>query len=473
MNRFWSRPGLLLFGLALALRLAWIQTSWIANGPALAYPDETLHWQLARNLVTRGEMRSDDGRYAARMPLYPLFLAPMAVLGDEIGVWTARIAQAIAGALTVALVARWAAGSLGRTAASVAGILAAIDPFGVFFSNLLLSETPFTLAAVAFAYATWRAACAGRSGARDVGPSHHECNHSREPSRRSDQPGSDSLGSVQPGLDRPGSDRPESDRPGSECCRSDGPALVTHAPCLVALVLLGPTLVLTRQSALGWVMLAWVWLAVRSRSWLIGTRRVLLCGTVLAATMLPWGMRNLSVIGDWAWLSSNSGLTLYDALGPQADGSSDQSFLANMPELATLGEAQRDRELHRLALESLAQDPLRVVRLAGAKLLRTWSLRPNVETHRGGIVATISAAFMIVVLAAALAGVLRRRRDGAWLAALLLPIAYFTLLHCVYVGSVRYRVPVMPMIELLAAGAISAPFRAARAANLSTGIAGN
>ena len=48
---------------------------------------------------------------------------------------------------------------------------------------------------------------------------------------------------------------------------------------------------------------------------------------------------------------------------------------------------------------------------------------------------------------------------GAWhlrarwraLSWLLLPVAYFTLLHLVFVGSVRYRVPVMPLVEILAA----------------------
>jgi hypothetical protein len=43
-----------------------------------------------------------------------------------------------------------------------------------------------------------------------------------------------------------------------------------------------------------------------------------------------------------------------------------------------------------------------------------------------------------------------RRSIGAWLL-LLTPVAAFTALHMVYVGSVRYRVPVMPFIMVLSA----------------------
>ena len=34
-----------------------------------------------------------------------------------------------------------------------------------------------------------------------------------------------------------------------------------------------------------------------------------------------------------------------------------------------------------------------------------------------------------------------------------LPVIYFTLVHCAFIGSLRYRVPLMPFVEIAAATA--------------------
>jgi hypothetical protein len=185
--------------------------------------------------------------------------------------------------------------------------------------------------------------------------------------------------------------------------------------------------------------------------------RALLIGLLLS----PWGMRNVAVLGDFAWLSANGGVTLYDAQGPQADGSSDQSFLKNMPQLAGLSEIELDRALGRLAVEQMQSDPLRVLQLAWVKLLRMWNPLPNVAEYRGGLTAWIGAAYTVAVLALALwaAGLsLRQRsrpRSTRLQFQLWLPVAVFTLLHCIYIGSVRYRVPLMPMLAISAAAVVA------------------
>ncbi len=385
--------GLLVFACALLLRIGWVQLDWLRGGAALQFPDETLHWQLATNLVSHGQMRSDDGRYAPRMPLYQVLLAPAAALGETWGVLAARLLQALCGAATAWLVFIFARVATSEPAAIAAGMLAALDPFALYLTKLLLSETLFTLAALLFAYWTWLAL------------------------RR--------RGGVRPTL-------------------------------LCGLALLGPILVLTRQSALGWVLLSGLWVVCRAPSAAAGARRAALLASAFVLLLLPWGLRNRAVIGDFAWLSANSGLTLYDALGPQADGSSNQSFLATMPELASLGETQRDRELQRRALAAAWNDPERVLALAPTKFLRTWSLTPNADGFRAGPQALLSAAFMLIVLAAATVGLWCLRRERLLLGVLLLPVVYFTLLHCVYIGSVRYRAPIMPLVEILASASLLA-----------------
>jgi len=391
------RPGLgwLLCGAALALRAAWIVYRWGHCGPHLDYPDEELHWQLATHLVRDGVLVTDDGRFAARMPLYPLFLALFAGLGSS-GILLARLAQAALGAGTVGLAYRLAGAVSGRRAGAVAGVLVCCDPFAVFFSNLLLTEVPFTLLAMGFTACAWEwLAQAGRK-------------------RR----------------------------------------------VLLGLALLGALLVLTRPAAIGWVVL--LWLLLTCLTWRSDRRRralpLLVCPILLAALLFPWGLRNQAVLGSWAWLSTNGGVTLYDAQGPQADGSSNQAFLREMPALQGLDEVALDRTLTRLALQQMRADPLRVVRLAGIKLIRTWSLTPNVAEYRTGFAAYVGAAYTLVVLVGAAIGTLRGIRErraapgrSAWYVLIWLPVAYFTLIHCVYVGSVRYRAPLMPFLALGAA----------------------
>ncbi|MBI5866489.1 MAG: hypothetical protein HZB38_18630, partial [Planctomycetes bacterium] len=206
--------------------------------------------------------------------------------------------------------------------------------------------------------------------------------------------------------------------------------------------------------------------------------------SVVAMLILPWGVRNKLALGDFAWLSTNGGVTLYDAQGPQADGGSNQDFLRNMPHLRELSEVQQDRELARAAREQMLRDPGRVVELAWVKFRRTWNPLPNAAEFSGGAAAWCGAAFTVAVLLLAAAGLgvaisrdepprraadigqparrtMRRRavRHRAGLHALLsqlwLPVTAFTLLHCVYIGSVRYRVPLMPMLEIAAGAALA------------------
>ncbi len=394
-----------LCGAALALRAGWVVYRWTTHGSGFDYPDEDLHWQLATHLVRDGILATDDGRLAARMPLYPLLLAPCAALGST-GVLVARLMQTLFGAASVGVAYRLADAAFGRRAALAAGVLACCDPFGIFFANLLLTEVPFTLLALGLVACAWRFV-AGPGAGRGA---------------------------------------------------------------LIGLAVTGAAAALTRPSAVLWLPACWLlvaWLHPRRRS---AAPRLLLCPVVLGLALVPWGLRNRAVLGEYAWLSANGGVTLYDAQGPQADGSSNQAFLQALPELATLGEVARDRALARLAIAQMRADPARVLQLASTKFLRTWSLIPNVTEYRTGAAAFVGAAYTALLLLGAAAGLVRTARgtqaNACQLQALLwLPIVYFTLLHSVYVGSVRYRVPLMPLLAVAAASTLCSSDKRAFAAS--------
>jgi hypothetical protein len=391
LTRPWFSPIVLVVAAALLLRVAWVLMRWRQGGAALEFDDERLHWQLAVNLVRDGLLVSDDGRAAARMPAYPLYLAAFAGLG-ETGVLLARLGQALLGAACAGVACAWVRSAAGARAGLVAGVLVAVDPFGVFFCNLLLNEVAFSLMLLVTAACAWRVATANSGGIRGA---------------------------------------------------------VAGLACGAAAA------VMTRPEAglwLGACLLLLPLIARRRREALSGAATAAL---VAATCVAAWGARNQARLGVPVLLSTNGGVTLYDGHRPGADGGSDQSFLRQLSELEPLNEVQRDAWLHAAAVRRIRDDPWRALQLAGAKLVRTWSPIPNVAAYRSGAAAWGGAAFTVAVAGLALLGT-ARRRDARFLVLAWLPVVVFTLVSAVFVGSVRYRVPLMPLLCAVAGTAVIA-----------------
>lgn len=396
--------------LALVLRVGWVYYENSRHGGTLEWPDEDLHWQIATNLVEHGEYATDDGRRAARMPLYPLFLTLFSAAGES-GVAAARYSQAAISALATPVGVLLAMRGFGKRCGWIAGVLLACDPFSIYFCAKLLTESLFTTVAVILVALAWRRLDILRRvrGIHEVGY-FVRLEHSW----------------------------------------IEGPL------GWAAIGLLAAAAIMLRQSAVAWIAVFFLllWLAEGPRA--KPTAGLLVATAVILLSLLPWGLRNKKLLGDYEWLSANGGVTLYDAQGPQADGSSNQAFLAMMFELYGMSEVEQDRYLGRLALEQMRRDPLRVAKLAAVKFARTWNPLPNVAEYRGGAAAWAGAVYTIVVLLLSAIGVWksrrgRRRRASQLQDQLWLPVILFTLLHCVYIGSVRYRVPLMPFLAISAA----------------------
>jgi len=197
---------------------------------------------------------------------------------------------------------------------------------------------------------------------------------------------------------------------------------------------------------------------------LCGWRRALAAAVVSAAVvfavLLPWAMRNEGVLGQRVWLSTNGGITLYDGVHPAATGASDQRFVSQFSQLAQMTELERDQFFSRLAWEQICGEPGRVLRLALVKAGRTWSPLPLSDSFGRPLYVVAGLAWSLPVFGLALAGVVQAlRRKGAALAVgdvglLLLPMLLFTLMHAISVGSLRYRMPVEPLLAVLAAAAL-------------------
>ena len=388
------------FLLALGLRAGWgvYQLVRAEDPTTLEFPDEVQYWSTAQSLRAGEGLRDEFGFRATRMPLYPGLLALFTQ--TEHGVVYAKALHWVIGALAAAATA-WLAGTMfDRRAAWIAGLMLAFDPFMVFFSSLLLTETPFVTVLVLLWGTGWPILRAGGKG--------------------------------------------------------------VSAWRWLAVGLLSALCVYVRVSSLGLIV------TVVALWWIVGRcrRQVLLGGigvllTVVVA-LLPWALRNQRVTGHLCWLTHRGGISLYDGVGPQAQGDSNLGDIKQMPAVRGLDEVEWNRYFMDESVRAIRDDPGRILRLTVVKWSRMWNPLPNVETYRSPLVRLISAVWTLPTFAFAAAGAillgLRRREhaQGRALLWLISPALYLTALHGLFVGSVRYRLGAIPMLEVLAAVALVA-----------------
>ncbi len=388
----WRDLALVLFAALIARAgFGWVRFQRSADPASLEFPDEQQYWYIAGSLA-QGKGQCDEmGFRATRMPLYPGFLSLFS--GQNKGPQLAKASQWLIGALAAPLIAAVGIRIAGRRLGLLAGFIVAFDPFLIFFSSLLLTETITITALCGF----WLCL----AGALDS-------------------------------------------TTGNSIWKWLGVGVIA-AIC-----------VYLRESNLGLVIIT-ILLAVTALGWnksaLIGGGTAMIC---IFASLVPWAARNHAVIGEWCWLTTRGGISLYDGVGPQATGASDLGLVQRAGAAADLSETQWNQYFQREAWSAIRRDPVRIIRLAGTKFLRMWNPLPNVETYRSGYARWVSAVWAIPLFILALVGagrcILFHGRKGlVTVTFLLLPALYFSLLHSLYIGSVRYRLPAVPMLALLAA----------------------
>ena len=197
----------------------------------------------------------------------------------------------------------------------------------------------------------------------------------------------------------------------------------------------------------------------------------------LIVAMTPWWIRNARLSGRFVPTTLQVGASLYDGLNPQATGASNMELapepVKDLRRRAASGEVPRDAALEveldrrfRVAARAFARDnPARVARLAADKLRRIWNLWPN-EARFSGWPIRLAVLFTYVpVLALGAVGAARTIRRGWPYIMCWLPAVYFTVLHMIFVSSIRYRQPAMLGVIVLAAGVVGSWRKGAKTAN--------
>ena len=376
---------------------------WDARLPApqsFGLPDSESYWELGRQLARGGpyEFQSPERR-VFRAPGYPLLLAALFSMRSDASVFSARVLGALLGSATVAITVWWAARLFDRSTALFAGLLSTFYPGGIALSVFILSEALFC-PLMLLELALWTSALTAQRVAVSL----------------------------------------------TAAAAAGG---------------IGAAAALTRPSWLLFTPLAAVLGAVLYRR----PREILISAIVLLAlviAMAPWWIRNATVTGHFVPTTLQVGVSLADGLNSRADGSSN---LAPVGELEArerrrlLGEQlgpgeieyRLDQYLRRTALDWAAANPRAALRLAAIKVSRMWNIWPNEPMFRSLPLRLTVMASYVPILVLGLLGAWQFRFLGFPVVLAWLPAVYFTLVHAVFVGSIRYREPAMLALMVLAA----------------------
>lgn len=213
--------------------------------------------------------------------------------------------------------------------------------------------------------------------------------------------------------------------------------------------------VLIRPGFVPWIVVAFAAALFLPRtSWSVRWATAITMVAAFGAVMLPWVIRNHSITGHWVVTSLWSGPSLYDGLNPHADGSSDMQFIDDDNVMESMSEYEMNAYYQRMAMEFVREHPGRVIVLAGRKALRFLQPAPGLELAGWGLwVVTGGASILFLIFC--LAGIRSRMLGLPGLLVVLGPFFLFLMVHMVFVGSLRYRLPTEFPLAILAAAGLS------------------
>ena len=227
-------------------------------------------------------------------------------------------------------------------------------------------------------------------------------------------------------------------------------------------------LALTRSNYLLIAPLFTLWL-VFARQW----RRALPMLAVWALTLLPWGIRNTVVHGQWMLTSSDGAMAFViyndrEMIRRQLTGESEHVHPMNLTygrifeDLKKMPEPEQTRAMYRAGMENIKQVPAQYARVVGQRFWLLWNPVPDTG---GGATRLLTGIPLVVAHLCALWGfvMLWRQQGQRMFAVLLLGLAAFATSVILVRGVSRYKATVEPAVVLLAiAGARDAVSRLAR-----------
>ncbi|HZL89045.1 MAG TPA: glycosyltransferase family 39 protein [Pirellulaceae bacterium] len=396
----------------LLLRLALL---WRFDGMGLKVWDEGDYDRLAANLVRSGEYAFEPGQPTSlRPPLYPALVAGIYRVAGIGNYQAVRLVQIGLGLATAAAVYAIGRSAYGPRAGLIAATICCFYPSLVVATNLVLTETLFTLLVCLFVLAMQRyLASAARTWLVAAG-------------------------------------------------MSLGLAALTRS-----VLWLFPPLAFVYLLVLG-----------REQTWLGRLASALALVLAFALTLAPWTIRNtllqntfttVDVMGGRNVMMGNYEHTLEDRPWATIELQGERSWhnvLAQKESLKGKTQGQVDKLALRYAIDYVRAHPVQTIRRSAAKFFHFWQLERELiaGAQRGlwgnfskpailGLAAVILGAY-VATMAAGIFGAWMCPMEMRLHVLLLLLIAFVTGLHALAFGHSRYHLPLMPLVILYAAAAI-------------------
>jgi 4-amino-4-deoxy-L-arabinose transferase-like glycosyltransferase len=209
--------------------------------------------------------------------------------------------------------------------------------------------------------------------------------------------------------------------------------------------------ILIRAVSLSYAPAIILWLVIVSRGW----RRRLgaIAAVVISAgcILAPWTIRNTRVHGTFVPVSTQGGFELYKSNNPEATGilAKDHAHFSEVlgHRYPNQSEAARNQLFQADAVRFILENPYRFAELCLVRLLQLWKLySPRVPlTNSLAVIASFGLALPFFFIQALRCGSHR----GPEMLVLSVIICH-TAVHAIYGSLVRYRLPLEPMIVVMA-----------------------
>lgn len=219
---------------------------------------------------------------------------------------------------------------------------------------------------------------------------------------------------------------------------------------------------LTRAVFLGLVPILLVALALTHLHTGARPMRLLIALGVWCLVLAPWTVRNYTIHSTFVPVSTFGGRSLLLGNNPYSHGTTNldsgfQEWLAarlkdrGVAGANSLNEVREIEHERSIALEFMADHPARTFTLALKKVFVFWIYPLSHQSGNHPLQAFLMGSDVLLYLAA-LGGTVLARIRGLRLFPLWSVLGFFTLVHAVLHAEARYRLPLLPIVCILAAG---------------------
>ena len=174
----------------------------------------------------------------------------------------------------------------------------------------------------------------------------------------------------------------------------------------------------------------------------------------------PWWIRNYSIFNSFIPFTTSSGMNFYLGNNPYnkdggCDWSKDVSLDIVNPIFKIKDELERNAVFKQKAIIFIQENPQRFLELAWLKFKRFYNIVPNADTFNQGYYKYISIFSYGLILLLAIISIFIHTKFWQKLSAIYILVIYFTLIHVIFIASLRYRLPIETFFILLASPILS------------------